>query len=119
MTLLEVIQVEKLPDFKGGFIFNTPEFQLLKTGEHLNFVLKEKDIVVARVWFNIHDTKAISGHKATFGSIDHHEEVTVKSMQCFVHQVIDKLKRAGIKEVIIKHWPQAYYTNDIIPKALV
>jgi hypothetical protein len=109
MALLEVTQVEQLPELKGGFIFNTREFQSLKTGEHLNFVLKEKDIVVARTWFNIHDTIAISGYKATFGSIDFNVDFSTDSMKYFMSHVLFELKVNGINEVIIKHWPEIYF----------
>ena len=108
MALLEVTQVNQLPHLKGGFIFNTPEFQSLKSGDHLNYVLKKDGKLIARVWFNISDNIAISGHQATFGSIDFAEALTRDSIKYFIKEVLVELKVSGVKKVIIKHWPQIY-----------
>ena len=95
MTLLEVTQVNQLPHLKGGFIFNTPEFQSLKPGDHLNYVLKKDGILVARIWFNIKDNIAISGHQATFGSIDFVEDLSIESIKHLVKKVLAELNLIG------------------------
>lgn len=109
MALLEVTQVKQLPELKGGYIFNTPDFQSLKSGDHLNYVLNEDGELVARVWFNIKDNIAASGHQATFGSIDFNNPLPIESIKYFVKTVLDELTLNGVKNVIIKHWPQIYY----------
>ena len=98
MTLLEITQVNKLPHLKGGFIFNTPEFQSLKLGDHLNYVLKEDGKLIARFWFNISDKIAISGHQATFGSIDVVKDLTRDAIKYFIKGVKTELKDNHVKK---------------------
>jgi len=116
MTLLEVTQVNHLPEINGGYIFNTPEFQSLKAGEHVNFVLKDEDKVVARIFFNIKEGKAVSGYKATFGSIDFNNSLSKEGINYFLEEVIRRLTSKEVKEIIIKHYPVIY--NEDIGQAL-
>ena len=108
MSLLTVNHVKNLPKMEGGFIFNSPEFQSLKEGDHLNFVLLKDSSVIARIWFHIIDGTAISGHHATFGSIDFNATLNKENINYFLTEVLNQLVQRGIKEIIIKHWPIIY-----------
>ena len=97
-----------MPKIAGGFVFNTPEFLSLKEGEAQYFVLFENESAIARICFMIDKNQAISGHQATFGSIDADLPLARETAKYFLEQVIISLEKAGIDEVIIKHWPDCY-----------
>lgn len=112
MNSLQVQETSKMPKMAGGFIFNTPEFQSLKEGEAQYFVLVENERVIARICFMIDNNHAISGHQATFGSIDADLPLAPGTTRYFLEQIIISLENVGIREVIIKHWPAAYIGDD-------
>jgi len=108
MERLKVQEVYQLPKVKGGHIFNSAEFQALKPGEKKYFVLTEDDRPISRISFNLLEGKAISGHLATFGSIDFSPTLPLIFFTFFISEVVDSLKSYGIQKVIIRHWPLGY-----------
>ena len=114
MNGLQVKELRQLPTIAAGYIFNTPEFQSLKTGVTRYFVLFESEQAIARICFSIDNNSAISGLQATFGSIDGENHIPVKAAKYFLDQVCEQLKSSGIKEIIIKHWPDCYSENNYI-----
>ena len=105
-----------MPKIAGGFVFNTPEFQSLKEGESKYFVLYENESAIARICFMITNNQAISGHQATFGSIDADLPLPRETVKYFLEQVIMSLENTGMQEVIIKHWPAAYIGDESMHK---
>lgn len=108
MSSLQVKEVSKLPKIEGGFVFNTPEFQSLKTGKAKYFVLFGDEGVIARICFSINRNQAISGHQATFGAIDAVLPLASETAKYFLEQVCVSLGKDGVQVVIIKHWPECY-----------
>ena len=108
MNGLKVREVIQVPAIAGGYIFNTPEFQSLKSGEVKNFALFENDIALGRISFTIDKSKAISGHQATFGSFDSQSTLSKEMANYFIDKVCKSLKDDGTKDIIIKHWPANY-----------
>ena len=108
MNGLKVREVNQVPAIAGGYIFNTPEFQSLKSGEMKNFVLFESEQAIGRISFTIDKSKAISGHQATFGSFDSQSSLSKEMAYYFIDKVCKSLKDYGTKDIIIKHWPDCY-----------
>jgi hypothetical protein len=116
MNSLQVKEVSQMPKIAGGFVFNSPEFLSLKEGETQYFVLFENKSAIARICFVIDKNQAFSGHQATFGSIDANLPLARETAKYFLEQVIMALEKAGIYEVIIKHWPAVYIGDDNMHK---
>ena len=112
MNGLNVAEVNRAPAMAGGYIFNSPEFQSLKTGNLRYFGLFKHDQVLARLCFTIDKDQAVSGHQATFGSFDSESELSAELAKFFLKEVGILLQAGGIKEVIIKHWPECYIGAD-------
>ena len=108
MNGLKVREVNQVPAIDGGYIFNTPEFQSLKSGEMKNFVLFENEKVIGRISFTLDKNKAISGHQATFGSFDSQSALSKEMAYSFIGKVCKSLIDDGTKDIIIKHWPECY-----------
>jgi len=108
MNSLQVKEVAQVPKIEGGFVFNTPEFQSLKTGETKYFGLFDKQRPIARICFSIDKNQAISGYQASFGSIDTEYPLLEETAKYFLEQACMSLESDGIKEVIVKHWPECY-----------
>jgi len=117
MAKLDVLEVNKLPEFATGHLFNSPLFQQLKTGEKTYFLLTRDGKISARMCFAIESTEAISGQGATFGSIDYDEILEEEEISLFIHAFNTRLEQKGIKKIIIKHWPAAYNMSAVIAKA--
>lgn len=116
MNGLKIREVRQAPTIAGGFIFNTPEFQSLKTGILKYFVLFKNDQLYARLCFSLDKNQAVSGHQSTFGSIDSVYPVSEEEAKYFLEEAGRMLKADGIKEVIIKHWPDCYADSDSMQK---
>ena len=108
MNSLQVKEVVQIPILEGGFVFNSPEFQSLKTGESKYFVLFDQEQPIARICFRIDNYQAISGYQATFGSIDADSRLPEETAKYFAEQVCMSLETNGIQKIIIKHWPEYY-----------
>jgi len=107
MKGLEVLEVNKSPRIEGGYIFNTPEFQSLKAGDLKYYTLNQEGKPIARICFTIEHDEAISGHQATFGSIDSKLPLSTGTAQYFLDHVSDLLKRE-VEKISIRHWPECY-----------
>jgi hypothetical protein len=112
MNGLQVRAVSQPPIIKGGYIFNTPEFQSLKPGEKKYFALFEKEQPIARISFSLNNHQAISGYQATFGSIDAEVPLLEETAKYFLEQACMSLESEGVVEVIIKHWPESYADSN-------
>ena len=119
MNSLHVKEVGQLPIIAGGFIFNSPEFQSLKRGKSRYFVLFDQERPIARICFWINNDQAISGHQATFGSIDAESPLSEEKAKYFIEQVINTLRIDRLDEVILRHWPAAYATSDGFHKSFL
>ena len=119
MNGLQVRQVSRIPNIEGGYIFNTQEFQSLKSGVTKYFALFEKELAIARICFSIDKSQAISGHQATFGSIDAEQPLTKEAAKYFIEQVCMSFKSEGIKEIIIKHWPECYADSNSMHESFI
>ena len=108
MNGLQVREVSQPPLIKGGYIFNTQEFQSLKSGEKKYFALFEKEQPIARISFSVNNHQAISGYQATFGSVDSEYPLPNRAAKYFIEQTCISLKSDDIKVLIIKHWPDSY-----------
>ena len=117
MANLDVLEVNKLPEFSTGYIFNSPTFQQLKTGEKTYFLLTRDGKIAARICFTIENSIAISGQGATFGSIDYEEVLKEEEVSLFIHAFSTRLGQKGIMKIIIKHWPAAYSLNEVFNNA--
>jgi len=116
---LKVKEVSQPPEISGGYIFNTPEFQSLKEGGLKYFALYEQEKPIARICFRIDNNKAISGHQATFGSIDAEHPLPEEKAKYFLDYVCKTLKNEGVKEVIIKHWPECYADSHSLHEVFI
>lgn len=112
MNGLQVREVSQPPIMNGGYIFNTPEFQSLKSGEKKYFALFEKEQPIARISFTVNNHQAISGYQATFGSVDNEHPLPNRAAKYFLEQTCIILKSDDIKVLIIKHWPDCYAQRE-------
>jgi GNAT acetyltransferase-like protein len=112
MAEYKVTQVEYLPAMKGGFVFNSPLFQKNKQGTYLNYVLEDNWLPVARIWFKIDGSRAVSGQGATFGSVDGSDSPGIEAGEVFLKEVVHLLIKKGITELVIRHWPAAYMEHN-------
>jgi hypothetical protein len=112
MNGLQVREVNQPPKIKAGYLFNTAEFQSLKSGEKKYFALFEKEQPIARICFSVENDQAISGYQATFGSVDSEYHLPGRTVKFFLEQVCTALESNGIKDIFIKHWPDCYALPD-------
>jgi Acetyltransferase (GNAT) domain len=108
MNKLLVKEVLQPPEFEGGYLFNTPGFQATKKGESKYFVLQKNSRYIARLCFRLVADRAFSGYQATFGSVDFDDNVDTDAAKYLIEQAVLILQRDGFKEIVIKHWPEAY-----------
>ncbi len=111
MRELVVSVAGECPPIAGGYMFNSPGFQALKGGRGRYFTLQDGGHILARLGFRLVEGAAISGYEATFGSVDCLPGTTEEQKQFFLGQVIQKLGRENLQEVVIRHRPQAYGGN--------
>ena len=116
MNSLQVREVVQIPIIEGGLVFNSPEFQSLKTRESKYFVLFDQERPIARICFRIDNHQAISGYQATFGSIDAESPLPEEIAKYFIEQVCMSLEANGIQKIIIKHWPDYYVDSNKLSK---
>lgn len=115
----KVKTVKKIPEIKGGHVFNSNSFQSLKTGKNIFMTLTDHGLTKARICFNISNGIAISGYKSTFGSIDFIDEIQESEISLFLNAVIINLRQLGLTEVLVRHWPLAYRYGETVHNVLL
>ncbi len=92
------------PGVLEGHYFNSPCFLQTKPYTVTGWYSKQEGGEL-HIWFYQQGQQAISGYGATFGGIDVSAN-TVGYLPDFLNVVIGRLAKQGVKELIIKNYPQ-------------
>lgn len=68
--------------------------------------------ILSQIHFHIADKVASSPHRAPFGSIEFAESLSAESLFGFLNQLENKLKKNGVKRIVIKDSPQLYRPHE-------
>ncbi|MEN8247459.1 MAG: hypothetical protein ABFS32_00880 [Bacteroidota bacterium] len=117
MKRLKVVEVNKLPDIKGGHVFNSRDFQSLKEGESKHFVVNDESDTLCRISYGLVDNAALSGYQATFGSFDF--TVDQDLIKLMIKETSRNIFKSGVELIRIKHWPLGYPEGELIHRAFI
>lgn len=101
---------QSIPQLIGGSVFNTSTFHAPRQNRLRCYLLLKSDIIIARIVFTLHDREAISGYRATFGSIDLLDTVPKDALSEFLQDVRADLVGQAIDTITISE-PALCYPN--------
>lgn len=112
--MLKVEEIRQLIAIPGGSLFHTPEFQALKQEKGRYFVLRDEQRVLANCVVHMDGTRAISGYRAPFGSVDYVPGLPEEGLKILLTQVIEEVRESEALQLVIKEPPTVYRENNLV-----
>jgi hypothetical protein len=111
--------LQSIPELIGGNVFNTSNFHALRENSIRCYLLVKSDKILAHIVFTLHDREAISGYRATFGSVDLFDTVSEDTLVRFIQDIRVDLASYDIDTITIANPALCYPNADYIENSLI
>lgn len=92
-----------------AFFFHSPDFISTRSTDTFAFDLEYQDVLLARIFFSIQGSTAVSLFKSPFGSFDLTRAIKKEQLMFFIKEIIRKLEMKGCTEMQITSFPKFYH----------